>query len=118
MNNAELVQKLEELPEKIKIKSLELLDIQANIDIYQEQVSRLKVEAMEKVLTDGLATNAEGRNTAQKKMLEKDQLYIDADKSLREQQKKLRYEQAQLELLHNQFRAYIAIAGIWVEAKL
>jgi hypothetical protein len=112
MNNKELMQKLESLPAEIRTKSLELLDIQAQIDIFSDQVSTLKVSAMEKVLTDGLATNDKARVTAQTGILSKDQLYIDADKSLREQQKKLKYEQAQLELLHNQFRAYLAIAGM------
>jgi len=112
MNNQELIQKLEALPGEIKLKSLELLDIQAQIDIFQDQVSTLKVQAMEKVLTDGLATNDKARQTAQASILAKDQLFIDADLSLRVEQKKLRYEQVQLELLHNQFKAYLAIAGM------
>ena len=117
MNNQELIQKLESLPEAIKAKSLDPLTIQEQIDTFQNDVYTLKTAAMEKVLTDGLATNDKARVTAQTSILAKDQLYIDADKSLREAQKKLRYEQAQLELLHNQFRAYLAIAGMMSEAK-
>jgi hypothetical protein len=112
MNNQELVQKLESLPESIRTKSLELLAIQEQIDTFQNDVYTLKTTAMEKVLTDGLATNDKARVTAQTSLLSKDQLYIDAEKSLREQQKKLRQEQAQLEYLHGIFSAYKAIANM------
>ena len=117
MNNTEFIQKLEALPAEIKAKFLELLDIQAQIDKFQDDVTTLRTAAMEKVLTDGIATNDKARTTAQMSILAKDQLYIDADKSLKEAQKKLRQEQAQLELLHNQFRSYLAIAGMLAEAK-
>jgi len=77
----------------------------------------MKTAAMEKVLTDGIATNDKARVTAQMSILAKDQLYIDVDKSLRETQKKLRQEQAQLEFLHNQFKSYLIIARMLSEAK-
>ena len=112
MNNTELIQKLEALPGEIKAKSLEIINIQAQIDKFQDDVTTLKTAAMEKVLTDGIATNDKARVTAQMSILAKDQLYIDMDKSLKEEQKKLMQEQAQLELLHNQFRSYLAIAGM------
>ena len=59
MNNQELIQKLESLPEAIKAKSLELLTIQEQIDTFQNDVYTLKTAAMEKILTDGLATKPE-----------------------------------------------------------
>lgn len=117
MNDQELTQKLESLPEAIKAKSIELLTIQEQIDTHQNDVAVLKLSAMEKVLTDGLATNDKARITAQTSILAKDLLYIDTDKALREVQKKIRYEHAQLEFLHNQFRSYLAIAGMMSEAK-
>lgn len=112
-----LTVQLYHLPEDIKAKSLELLTIQEQIDQFQNDVYTLKTAAMEKVLTDGLATNDKARITAQTSILAKDQLYIDADKSLREAQKKLRQEQAQLEYLHNTFSAYKAIAGMMAGVK-
>lgn len=106
----QLTQQIESLPTEIKNKTMDLLDIQVNIDVFQNQVATLNLAAMEKVLTDGLATNDKARTTAQRNILSKDPLYIEADNSLRAEQKKLRYEQAQLEYLQNQFRAYLAIA--------
>ena len=112
MNNQKLIQKLESLPTEIKIQTLNIMDRQAEVDILREKINSIKVSAMEKVLTDGGATNDKARATAQAKILENDSFYQDQSKTLRLNEMDVRIAQAQLELLHNQFRAYIAIASI------
>jgi hypothetical protein len=112
MNNTELIQKLEELPGTIRNKTLEILEIQNGINKCELSITASKTQAMEIVLTKGDATNATARTTAQMLILEKDLLYVETSKTLQAMQISLRYEQAQLELLHNQFRAYIAIANM------
>jgi len=112
MNNAELIQELEELPEYIKNKSMEIMNKQIAIDNVQERITSIKVTVMERVLTDGGATNDKARNTAQAKILEGDKLYQEINKTLQANQIDIRYEQAQLEYLHNQLKVYLAIAGM------
>jgi len=112
MNNAELIQKLEELPAEIRYKSTEILNKIIEIDTIQERITSIKVNAMEKVLETGAATNDKARTTAQAKILETDELYQGLNKTLQANQISVRYEQAQLEFLHHQLRVYLAIAGM------
>lgn len=108
-----------ELPESIKLQSSTVADLTADIEKLRLSIAMSKNQSWELVLcatvtdmgkTKEKYTNEKARNLAVEQLLREDKLYLENCDALGRTECELRAEQIQFDYLHNQFKAYLAIA--------
>jgi len=106
-----------DLPGRIKEQSLAVAALVNSTEALRLSYANSKNQALELVLCateDGKAkySNDKARNLAVQQLLRDDKLYLDNIDELSRKECELRKEEIELEHLQNQFRAYLAVAGI------
>jgi len=110
-----------ELPEDIRMQSLKLAELTNHTEALRLSLAHSKNEALELVLsatetdmgkTKQKFSNPESRKVALESLLRNNKLYLDNIDELSRKECELRKGQTQLEYLHNQFRAFLAVAGM------
>ena len=106
-----------DLPGRIKDQSLTVAALVNHTEALRLSYANSKNMALELVLSateDGKAkySNDKARNLAVQQLLRDDKLYIDNTDELSRKECELREEEIELEHLQNQFRAYLAVAGL------
>jgi len=110
-----------ELPDDIRTQSLKLAELTNYTETLRLSLAQSKNEALELVLsateTDAGKTkqkysNEQSRKVALESILRNDKLYLDNVDELSRKECELRKEQIQLDYLHNQFKAVLAVAGM------
>lgn len=106
-----------ELPASIKSQSLMIAALTVDIEKLRLSIANIKNRALELVLSatnEGkpMYGNDKARNIAVEQLLREDKLYLDNCDELNRKECALRGEQTDLDYLHNQFRVYLAIAGM------
>lgn len=106
-----------ELPEQIKIQSLRVAELTNHTEALRLSLVNSKNQVLELVLSateDGKSkfSNDKARNLAVEQLLREDKLYLDSIDELSRKEYELRKEEIELEHLQNQFRAYLAVAGM------
>jgi len=110
-------QQLFDLPGRIKEQSLTVAALVNSTEALRLSYANSKNQALELVLCateDGKAkySNDKARNLAVQQLLRDDKLYLDNIDELSRKECELREEEIELEHLQNQFRAYLAVAGL------
>ena len=110
-------QQLFDLPGRIKEQSLTVAALVNRTEALRLSYASAKNYALELVLStteDGKAkySNDKARNLAVQQLLRDDKLYLDNIDELSRKECELREEEIELEHLQNQFRAYLAVAGL------
>ena len=110
-----------ELPDDIRAQSLKLAELTNHIEAIGLSIAQSRSQALELVLnttetdmgkTKQKFSNPESRKVALESLLRDDKLYLDNIDELSRKECELRKGQIQLDYLHNQFRAYLAVAGM------
>jgi len=106
-----------DLPGRIKDQSLTVAALVHQTEALRLSYANSKNQALELVLCateDGKAkySNDKARNLAVQQLLRDDKLYLNNIDELSWKECELRNEEIELEHLQNQFRAYLAVAGM------
>jgi len=106
-----------DLPGRIKDQSLTVAALVNSTEALRLSYANSKNHALELVLCateDGKAkySNDKARNLAVQQLLRDDKLYLNNIDELSRKECELRKEEIELEHLQNQFRAYLAVAGM------
>lgn len=107
-----LTVELYHLPDKIKAKELEILELSIARDKLFQKSAKIELKAKEQVLEDGLAKNDNDRRIAKEKKLESNSEYQDVCKRHDEQDYALKVAMIDLSFLHNQQKSFLAVAAL------
>ncbi|MFH0904659.1 MAG: hypothetical protein V1854_05670 [Methanobacteriota archaeon] len=120
-SSSHIRRQLFELPDDIMTQSLKLAELTNHIEALGLSIAQSRSQALELVLsttetdmgkTKQKFSNPESRKVALESILRDDKLYLDNIDELSRKECELRKGQIQLDYLHNQFRAYLAVAGM------
>ena len=120
-SSGHIQRQLFELPDDIRMQSLKLAELTNHIEALGLSLAHSKNEALELVLsatetdmgkTKQKFSNPESRKVALESLLRNNKLYLDNIDELSRKECELRKGHIQLDYLHNQFRAFLAVAGM------
>ncbi len=117
MERNELEQRIIEMPEKIKVQQILVMDIFGSTELLKAIPEKIKSLHYEKILAEKEGgkpkySNQDMRDIALDKVLDEDATYEQAISIFEQKERVLKLAQIELEYLHNLFKAYLAVGGM------
>lgn len=117
MDQAELIQRILEMPGKINAQQILVMDISGSVEILKAIPEKIKSLHYEKILHEKEGgkpkySNQDIRDIALNKILDEDQPYEQAISIFEQKERVLKLAQIELDFLHNTFKALLAVAGM------
>lgn len=112
MNPENLTQELLAMPERIKNQTLEVYKATQSVEKYKNGVELMKAPHLQAVLNNKELSNQGKRDLALEELLLQDKDYQQEALMLKGEEHRKKLLEIELEYMHNQFRAYLAIAGM------